>query len=44
MRSAGYGCAVIGGVSPREFYRRVAGAQVIEDSSPGVYAGILRKV
>ena len=44
MRSLGYGYAVIGGVGPVEFYQRVAGAQVIEDSSPGVYAGMLRKL
>ena len=41
MRALGYGYAVIGGVGPREFYERTVGATVIENSSPGIYAGIL---
>ena len=43
MRDVGYGYAVIGGVGPADFYQRVAGAQVIEDSTPGIYAGLLRR-
>jgi GNAT superfamily N-acetyltransferase len=43
MRNVGYGYAVIGGVGPIDFYQRVAGATVIEDSTPGVYEGLLRK-
>ncbi|MBL8154860.1 MAG: GNAT family N-acetyltransferase [Anaerolineae bacterium] len=42
MRDIGYGYAVIGGVGPIDFYQRVCGAQVIEDSTPGIYAGMLR--
>ena len=42
MRTAGYGYAAIGGVGPAEFYTKVCGAQIIEDSTPGVYAGMLR--
>jgi GNAT superfamily N-acetyltransferase len=42
MRGVGYGYAIIGGVGPVDFYRDVAGAQVIADSTPGVYAGMLR--
>lgn len=43
MRGVGYGYAIIGGVGPVEFYERIVGAQVIADSTPGVYAGMLRK-
>jgi predicted N-acetyltransferase YhbS len=42
MRAAGYAYAIIGGVGPKEFYRRVAGAIEIPDSSPGIYTDILR--
>jgi GNAT superfamily N-acetyltransferase len=43
MAAQGYGYAVIGGVGPVEFYQRVVGATVIEDSTPGVYRGMLRR-
>lgn len=42
MWAQGYGYAVIGSVGPAEFYARTVGATVIEDSTPGVYAGLLR--
>jgi len=42
MQSDGYGYAVIGGAGPTEFYSKTVGATVIEDSSPGVYKGMLR--
>ena len=42
MREHGYGYAIIGGVGPAEFYARVAGAVAIPDSTPGIYAGMLR--
>jgi GNAT superfamily N-acetyltransferase len=42
MHYQGYGYGIIGGVGPVEFYERVAGAVVIPDSTPGVYAGMLR--
>jgi hypothetical protein len=42
MKLAGYGYAIIGGVGPAEFYRKTVGAIEIPDSTPGVYAGMLR--
>lgn len=42
MAAQGYGYAIIGGVGPAEFYTRAVGATVIEGSTPGVYAGLLR--
>jgi hypothetical protein len=42
MWNQGYGYAAIGGVGPVEFYAKTVGATVIQDSSPGVYAGMLR--
>ncbi|MCS6836559.1 MAG: GNAT family N-acetyltransferase [Anaerolineae bacterium] len=44
MRAQGYGYGIIGGVGPIEFYARTVGATVIDDSTPGVYAGMLRQV
>lgn len=43
MRWDGYGYAIIGGVGPVEFYQKTVGATVIDDSTPGVYRGLLRK-
>ena len=43
MHYQGYGYAIIGGVGPIEFYQKVVGATIIEDSTPGVYAGMLRQ-
>lgn len=43
MFTQGYGYAIIGGVGPIDFYARTVGAIVIEDSTPGIYAGMLRK-
>ena len=37
MAAEGYAYAIIGGVGPREFYERVAGAVVIAGSEPGIY-------
>ncbi len=42
MRSAGYGYAIAGHVGAPDFFRRVAGAVEIPDSTPGLYAGMLR--
>jgi hypothetical protein len=42
LRELGYAYAVIGGVGPTGFYERVAGARLIPDSSPGIYADPLR--
>lgn len=42
MRSAGYGYAIAGSVGAPEFFRRVADATDISDSTPGLYAGQLK--
>lgn len=42
MRACGYGYAIAGGVGTPDFFRRVAGAVEIPDSTPGLYAGQLR--
>jgi predicted N-acetyltransferase YhbS len=42
LRELGYAYAIIGGVGPAEFYERAAGARLIPDSSPGIYADPLR--
>lgn len=41
MRSVGYGYAIAGAVGAADFFRRVAGATDIADSTPGLYAGRL---
>lgn len=41
LRHRGYGYAIIGDAGPVDFYKRFCGATVIEDSSPGVYRGML---
>ena len=43
MWNIGYSYGIIGGVGPADFYARVAGAQLIEGSTPGIYAGMLHK-
>jgi hypothetical protein len=43
MYYQGYAYAIISGVGPIEFYQKVVGATVIEDSTPGVYAGMLHE-
>ena len=42
LKGQGYAYAVVGGAGPTEFYRKVAGATIIEDSYPGIYKGILK--
>lgn len=37
MAGTGYAYAIIGGVGPAEFYRRMVGAIEIPDSTPGIY-------
>ncbi len=39
MRTVGYGYAIAGAVGAVDFFRRVAGATEIADSTPGLYAG-----
>ncbi len=42
MREMGYAYAVIGGVGPTEFYKKVCGARSIEGSDPGVYEDFMK--
>lgn len=42
MAWQGYGYAIIGGVGPVEFYKKTVGAILIEDSTPGIYRGMLK--
>ena len=44
MKVQGYGYAIIGSASDgvADFYRKTVSASVIEDSSPGIYKGMLR--
>lgn len=44
MKSQGYAYAIIGGVGPAEFYRKVVGAELIPGSNPGIYSGLLSDV
>lgn len=39
----GYAYAIIGGVGPAEFYTKTVGAELIPDSVPGIYRGLLHK-
>lgn len=43
MKNQGYGYGIIGWTGPREFYKKVVGATVIEGSGPetGMYRGLL---
>ena len=42
QREQGYAYAIIGGVGPADFYAKCVGAIPIPDSTPGIYAGMLR--
>jgi GNAT superfamily N-acetyltransferase len=42
MREHGYGYGVIGGVGPAEFYAKAVGAEIIADSTPGIYRGLVQ--
>ena len=42
MRAVGYGYAIVGAVGVPEFFKRVAGAAEIPDSTPGIYRDMLR--
>ncbi len=42
MRDAGYGYAVIGWAGPVDFFRKTAGAVVIDGSEPGVYRNLVK--
>lgn len=41
LREQGYAYAIIGGIGPAEFYEKCVGAQLIPNSSPGVYKDFL---
>jgi predicted N-acetyltransferase YhbS len=43
MAANGYAYAIIGGVGPSDFYAKVAGAMIIEGSTPGIYRDPLKK-
>jgi len=43
MHAAGYGYAIVGHVGEPEFFRRIAGAIEIPDSTPGLYADQLMR-
>ena len=43
QRARGYAYAIIGGVGPAQFYERAVGAIPIPGSTPGIYAGFLRR-
>ena len=42
MREQGYGYGIIGAAGPTDFYTKCVGATIIENSSPGIYRGMLR--
>ena len=41
MKDLGYAYAIIGGIGPADFYKKVCGARLIENSTPGVYKDYL---
>jgi hypothetical protein len=43
QRAQGYAYAIIGGVGPAQFYAKAVGAISIPGSTPGVYAGLLKR-
>lgn len=43
LHDLGYGYAIIGGAGPVAFYEKAVGAVAIDDSWPGIYAGMLRR-
>ncbi len=42
MAAQGFAYAIIGVVGPAEFYTKAVGATIIDDSTPGIYRGMLR--
>ncbi len=42
QRELGYAYGIIGGAGPVEFYEKAVGASVIPESTPGVYADMLK--
>ena len=43
QRARGYAYAIIGGVGPAQFYEKAVGAIPIPGSTPGIYAGLLKR-
>ena len=43
QRARGYAYAIIGGVGPAQFYEKAVGAIAIPGSTPGIYAGMLKR-
>ncbi|MFP4661841.1 MAG: GNAT family N-acetyltransferase [Halanaerobiales bacterium] len=43
LKEMGYAYAIIGGAGPVGYYKKVCGAVAIEDSSPGIYKGMLKE-
>ncbi|MFW5985816.1 MAG: GNAT family N-acetyltransferase [Halanaerobiales bacterium] len=43
MTAEGYAYAIIGDIGPAEFYKKVVGATIIPDSTPGIYENMLRE-
>ena len=41
LRAQGYAYSIIGGVGPAEYYAKVVGAQLIENSTPGIFGQAL---
>ena len=41
LKDLGYGYGIIGSAGPVDFYKKCCNATVIDDSSPGVYKGML---
>ncbi len=41
LRDEGYGYAIIGSAGPKDFYRKVCGAELIENSTPGIYKQLI---
>lgn len=44
MYNIGYAYAIIGDVGPTEYYKKTVNAIEIEDSEPGIYKNMVRKV
>lgn len=42
MKADGYAYAIIGSAGPVDFYAQTLGAVKIENSTPGIYKGMLR--
>lgn len=42
LREKGYAYAIIGSAGPKDFYKKLLGATIIENSEEGIYKGMLR--